>query len=86
MSIMIRFFFFLLLSLNVVALQFFQPTDGQNTVKPKLGRSGQPLPTTPILTQLSKDAKSGNIRAQLSYQLLPLFQSDILWLIYIVQL
>jgi hypothetical protein len=54
---MIRFFFFLLLlSLNVVALQFFQPTDGQNTVKPKLGRSGQPLPTTPILTQLSKDA------------------------------
>ncbi|CAC9635718.1 hypothetical protein [uncultured Gammaproteobacteria bacterium] len=65
MSIMIRFFL-LLLSLNVGALQFFQPTDGQNTVKQKLGRSEQPPPTTPILTQLSKDAKSGNIRAQLS--------------------
>jgi TPR repeat protein len=65
MKIMIRFFL-LLLSLNVGALQFLQPTDGQNTVKQKLGRSEQPLPTTQILTQLNKDAKSGDVRAQLS--------------------
>ncbi len=66
MKIMIRLFpLLLLLSLNVGALQFLQPTDGQNTVKQKLGRSEQPPPTQ-ILTQLNKDAKSGNVRAQLS--------------------
>jgi hypothetical protein len=68
MKIMIRLFplllLLLLLSLNVGALQFLQPTDGQNTVKQKLGRSEQPPPTQ-ILTQLNKDAKSGNVRAQL---------------------
>jgi TPR repeat protein len=61
-----RLLFLLLLSLNVQALQLLQPINGQNTIQQKLGQFEQSLPTTKILTQLNKDAKSGNARAQFS--------------------
>lgn len=56
---------FLLLSLNVQALQLLQSKDAHNTVKQKLGAE-QVLSARRFLTQLKKNAKSGNARAQFS--------------------
>ena len=68
---MIRLLFLLSLSLNLQALQLLQPKDTHNTIKQKLGvlNADQLLPalsTTALLTQLKKDAKSGDVRSQFS--------------------
>lgn len=62
---MTRLLFLLLLSLNVQALQLLQAKDAHNTVKQKLGVE-QVLSARKLLTQLIKDAKSGNARSQFS--------------------
>ncbi len=55
-----------LLSLNAQSLQLLQPTYEQNTVKKQLGKVEQILSSTQILTQLKKNATSGDAIAQLS--------------------
>lgn len=62
---MIRLLFLLLLSLNLQALQLLQSKDAYNTVKQKTGAE-QALLAKELLTQLEKDAKSGNARSQFS--------------------
>ncbi|NYT28436.1 tetratricopeptide repeat protein [Candidatus Thiodubiliella endoseptemdiera] len=61
-----RLLFLLLFSLNVQALQLLQSKEGHNTVKQQLGRSMLPAKAKALLTQLKKEAKSGNARAQFS--------------------
>ncbi|BAS67271.1 tetratricopeptide repeat protein [Bathymodiolus septemdierum thioautotrophic gill symbiont] len=59
-----KFLIILIISLNTHALQLLQPKSGHNTIKQQSEQST--LSASKLLTQLKKDAKRGNARAQFS--------------------